>query len=436
MNYQNKTIGIWGYGRVGKAAAQFLESRGASILIYDEKPIQAPSSMQIAQSLEQLFEADYLLPSPGVDTRAYRTQYQGRWITELDLFHHYFRKPIIAISGSVGKTTVTHLLAQALTASGWRVEAIGNIGIPCVEAIEKQDELDAVVLEVSSFQLEYTQSFAPDLAIWTNLYPNHLDRHNSMQDYFEAKSHLIRYQTAQQSALLPAELFHELQKLHPKSSLSFFGLTSNKFTHPLFSIQEQEIRLHAHGTATPIILLHNLDQSVFPLNWLIVYAALDLLKVEPPVLNTINPIAHRLERVATIKGVTFYNDSKSTTPASTQAALAALAAPRTILFLGGLSKGIDRSPLIQSLQHTPLHVICFGKEAARLHQQCVALQIPSRSFATLDEAFRFCTSITQPKDCVLFSPAGSSFDLFENYEKRGEEFKALVLRYSQTNTIS
>jgi len=435
MNYTNKTIGIWGYGRVGKAAAQFLLERGATITIYDEKPIQAPTSMQIAKSVEQLFESDYLLPSPGVDTQAYRTQYKGKWLCELDLFHKHFHKPIIAISGSVGKTTVTHLLAQALAAAGWRVEAIGNIGVPCLDIVKQQDELDAVVLEVSSFQLEFAKSCAPDLAIWTNLYPNHLDRHGSMQDYFEAKSHLIRYQTKEQSALLPAELHQGLHDIHLKSSLSFFGKAPKIPNYPFFSIENQEIHLQNRDTTTSIIPLRDLDQSVFPINWLMVYAALHLLKVTPQPL-AIKPISHRLELVATIAGVTFYNDSKSTTPASTQAALATLAAPRTILFLGGLSKGIDRSPLIQSLQNTPLQVICFGKEAALLHQQCTALQIPSHSFATLDEAFQLCTMITQPNDCVLFSPAGSSFDLFENYEKRGEEFKALVLRYGKTTTIS
>ena len=435
MNYQNKTIGIWGYGRVGKAAAQFLHKHGASLLIYDEQPITVPKSMQVTQSLEQLFESDYLLPSPGVDTRKYRTQYKGNWLCELDLFHEHFRKPIIAITGSVGKTTVTHLLDQAVTAAGWRVEAIGNIGVPCLDIIEKQNELDAVVLEVSSFQLEYTKSFAPNLAIWTNLYPNHLDRHGSMQDYFTAKSHLIRYQTSEQSALLPVELYQELKDLGPQGTLSFFG-TAHKFDHPLFSIDEQEIRLHTQDCTTPVIPLSSLDQSVFPLNWLIVCAALHLLKVKPPPLSSINPIAHRLERVGMINGITFYNDSKSTTPAATQAAISAIDAPRTILFLGGLSKGIDRTSLIQSLQDTSLYVICFGKEADQLHNQCTALQISSHSFATLDEAFKFCISIAQPQDYVLFSPAGSSFDLFENYEKRGEEFKALVLRYSQTTTIS
>jgi UDP-N-acetylmuramoylalanine-D-glutamate ligase len=257
-----------------------------------------------------------------------------------------------------------------------------------------------------------------------------------MREYLDAKSHLIRYQTSKQSALLPVELADALLNLHPKSSLSFFGTAPHSRNYPLFSIEAQKICLHTHHTTIPIMPLSNLDPSVFSPNWLIVYAALRLLNVVPPVLSKINPIAHRLERVALINGITFYNDSKSTTPASTQAALSAVNAPRTILFLGGLNKGIDRTPLIKSLQHKPVQVICFGKEAEQLHTQCTALQISSRSFSTLYEAFQFCTTVMQPQDCVLFSPAGSSFDLFENYEQRGEEFKALVLTYCQTNSIS
>ena len=436
MNYTNKTVGIWGYGRVGKAAAQFLQKLGASILIYDKKPIIEPRSMRVVTSLDQLFQADYLLPSPGIDTREYRTQYQGTWLSELDLFREYFHKPIIAITGSVGKTTVTHLVTQALTVAGWRVHAVGNIGIPCLQIIEQQHELDAVVLEVSSFQLEYIKSFAPDLAIWTNFYPNHLDRHGCMQDYFDAKYNIIKYQTAQQSALLPVELSRRMCALPTKSTLSFFSPVHTDFDYSIFFIDKQEIRLHARGSTTPIMPLNKLDQSVFPINWLITYAALHLLKISPQPLTSINPIAHRLERVARMNGVTFYNDSKSTTPASTQAALAAINASRTILFLGGLSKGIDRTELIQALQHIAVQVICFGKEAVPLHQQCTVMQIPSCAFNTLSEAFHFCTTISKPNDCVLFSPAGSSFDLFENYEKRGDEFRALVLRYCQTNSIS
>lgn len=436
MNYTNKIIGIWGYGRVGKAAAQFLQSQGAFILIYDEKPINVPPTMHVVHSLKELFQSEYLLPSPGVDTRAHRMQYQGTWLCELDLFYEHFHKPIIAITGSVGKTTVTHLLTQALVAAGWRVQAAGNIGVACLDMVEQQHDLDAVVLEISSFQLEYAQLFAPALAIWTTFYPNHLDRHATMQDYFNAKYNLIRYQTKQQSALVPVDLLPSLQERFPQSSLSFFGSSTGSFPYPLFTIEQGEIRLQSPHGIRSLISLRNLDTAIFPLNWLIVYAAVSLLDVSPSALSTIQPIAHRLEHVATINGIMFYNDSKATTPASTHAALSALTAPRTILFLGGLSKGIDRTPLIQSLCDKPIQVICFGKEAEQLHAQCVASHIPSHIAATLEEAFAHCVSIAKPNDCVLFSPSGSSFDLFENYEKRGDEFKALVLRYSQRVTIS
>lgn len=436
MNYQNKTIGIWGYGRVGKAATQFLLNQGASVVVYDDKMVELPPSVHRAQSIDELFQTPYLLPSPGVDTRPYRQRYQGVWLSELDIFQHHFHKKIIAVTGSVGKTTVTHLLTQLLATAGWRVKAIGNIGIACLDIIAEQQELDAVVIEVSSFQLEYAQCFAPDLAIITNLHPNHLDRHASLNDYAQAKCTMLRHQQHGQHALLAYDILPHLPLHALQSTLSFFCRDLIKTDYPLFYIDQETIMYADQTVTTPLMPLHALDKAVFPLNWLVAYAAINVLRVTPCALPHIEPIAHRLERVATQDSITFYNDSKSTTPASTLAALEALRAPRILLFLGGLSKGIDRTPLIQALQKKPIQVICFGKEAPVLHENCASLGVPSHMFLNLSDAFSYCTHIMQPRDTILFSPAGSSFDLFENYEKRGEEFKALVLQYCQTRDIS
>ena len=173
----------------------------------------------------------------------------------------------------------------------------------------------------------------------------------------------------------------------------------------------------------------------FAVNWLIVEKALSLLGVAQQPLSAIQPIEHRLEHIAVIKGVVFYNDSKSTIPASTLAAVKNVTAKRIMLFLGGLSKGIDRTPLIAQLANKSIHVFCFGKEAEQLHAICAVNSIPSSSSANLDDAFALCVQTAGSGDCVLFSPAGSSFDLFENYEKRGEKFKQLVNTYRATISI-
>ena len=186
MKIDNAKIGIWGYGLVGQSAARFLSSMGAFIYIFDDTVKQ--SDFPPLSSRQELLETtDMILPSPGIDVRPYHALYSGIWLSELDIFHAYFRKKIIAITGSVGKTSVTHGLNFVLQKAGMRTIAAGNIGLPCLSLISHQNEYDAVVLEVSSFQLEHCIQFAPDVAIWTNFYPNHLDRHGTMENYFLAK---------------------------------------------------------------------------------------------------------------------------------------------------------------------------------------------------------------------------------------------------------
>ncbi len=405
MKLKNKTIGIWGYGRVGTAAATLCTDLGAHVIVYDASPeVLKTCPYAGTQSIDQLFaHADYIIPSPGVDITQYKDTYSGIWLSELDLFQSLFHKKIIAITGSIGKTSVTHMLTQALKAAGWRVHAAGNIGTPMLSMIAQQDALDAIVLEVSSFQLEHTQSFAPDLALWTNLYPNHLDRHKTVELYCAAKYQIIAHQTATQQALISTDLYNQIIRYQPKSSLHFFNPTQKPIHHP----------------------------SGFAANWLIIEKALELLHVPFPEALIVEPLEHRLEHITTINGATFINDSKSTTPASTLAAVNALQAPHITLLLGGLSKGIDRTPLIETLATKNITVHCFGKEAVSLFDACKRYNVPATCHKTLESAVQHSLSSICPQDIVLLSPAGSSFDEFTNYEQRGTFFKSLITCYKK-----
>ncbi len=405
MKIKNSVIGIWGYGLVGESAARFLASQGAKIVIFDTKKALKQAPFFSVRSLKQLFEADYILSSPGVDTRSYRSTYAGKWLSELDLFQQFFFKKIIAITGSVGKTTITHQLTHLLKQAGWRVQAAGNIGLPCLELITRQSELDAVVLEVSSFQLEWCQSFAPDLALWTNFYPNHLDRHGSMDQYFSAKYNLIRHQGPNQRVIVPMDLLKKIQSFHPRSIL------------------------HSFDPQLPSLALH----SGFNANNILLEKALSILKVSLTKSAPLPALEHRLEKVATINGVTFYNDSKSTTPTSTLAAVEQLEqkSSRILLLLGGLSKGIDRSELIKKLKHKNILLLCFGAEAKELFHMCRLTEITAFQAQSLKEAFNSALAHAKPDDITLLSPAGSSFDEFKNYEDRGRFFKELITHYHE-----
>lgn len=393
MKLNNKIIGIWGFGRVGQSVARFCAQKDAQIMVWNDSPIECPYPQ--ASSLDQLLEdCDYIVPSPGVDITPYFDRCPEKWLMELDIFQYYFIKKKIAITGTLGKTTVTTQLTESLKKCGLRAIAAGNIGLPCLDIIAQQNQLDVAVLEVSSFQLEHCISFAPDVALWTNFFPNHLDRHKTLDAYFKAKLSLLKHQTNLQAAILPLNIKEQIEPYKIKSSIIYFSETG-------FNLNKKIVEI-------ALKIITGSDQSIAQCS-----------------------LEHRLEPVITINNIQFINDSKSTTPQSTLAALQAVSGKRIILFLGGLSKGVDRSLLIKSLPRKSLIVLCFGKEAHQLHNWCQEQNILSYEYADLNQAFAQCTSIMESGDCILFSPSGSSYDLFENYEARGNHFKECVAQYSK-----
>jgi len=302
--------------------------------------------------------------------------------------------------------------------------------------------MDAALLEVSSFQLEYCKKFAPDLAVWTNFYPNHLDRHGSIYNYFAAKCLLISHQHTQQKALIPLNLLHAIKKQGlPSGHCSFFtdrqpNKTQLRCLQPknhLFFIDNSTIVKYMNGIYRPLINISDLPLLTFRENWLIICSILDMLTLPfallPKITQQLTLPKHRLEKIACVNAIDFYNDSKSTTPASTYAAVQKLNTKPIFLFLGGLSKNIDRTPFIRTLKNNVAYVYCFGTEAVLLHRICVAYAIPSAAYSTLDHAFLHAIKKIHPGSIVLFSPAGSSFDLFTNYQERGNYFKKLVNNY-------
>ncbi len=479
----NKKIGIWGFGVVGKAACTYLYPHAASLevleakepTISDQKLLQEkniPLYKQENYLATFLEHNDYILASPGIDLRPYAA-YAHKWITELDVLQEFFKKPIIAVTGSVGKTSVTSMLSQLMQHGPVRWYTGGNIGAGMLELLANRDEFDAALLEVSSFQLEQCRTFGPDLAIWTTFYPNHLDRHGSLQNYFDAKFTMIKHQTASQIALVPITLLPHIQHKTIQSQLCFFSAQKISATQRnelspcrVFCLEENNIVLYHQGVRTEIFG-DRLPAMSFKENWLMVISTLFLIHdffAMPQYVNRIYALCdaitlpeHRLEKVAmyhipahgecpsasegvsnhtngstrlTTNGVVIYNDSKSTTIESTLAAVQQLqgGSPITI-FLGGLSKGVNREPLIKALKDKVVAIYCFGKEAEQLKSWADGSEISAWSFANLDEAVAACIQNTKEPAQILFSPAGSSYDLFKNYIERGTRFKELVKKH-------
>jgi len=444
MNIKNKKIGIWGFGVVGKSALAYLRTLTPHLEVFDNNPLPPESitlldGIPVAPDLKTFLEQnDFIVPSPGIDLYPH-AHYSHKWLSELDLFAHANTGITVAVTGTSGKTSVTQLLGQLINAHGIQCAVGGNIGTGMLELLRNKS--DMTLLELSSFQLELNKSFAPDLAIWTNFSPNHLDRHGKLESYFEAKYKMLAYQNSEQQALLPWSLRDQLKKYNPSSALNFF--TTHTLTpeqlgavdtqERVYFIKDGVIVEYHNQTTTQLMHVDTLPKISFLDNWVLICAALHLLNIPTTAIAqataNLQLPEHRLEHVATIRGIDFYNDSKSTTPTSTFAAIAQLQARPIHLFLGGISKGIDRSDLIKNIKGKVVHVYCFGKEAEILYDLCLTHGIPSSAYATLETAVADCIKNMHSGDQLLFSPAGASFDLFKNYEERGKIFKALVNSY-------
>ncbi|HEX4068957.1 MAG TPA: UDP-N-acetylmuramoyl-L-alanine--D-glutamate ligase [Candidatus Babeliales bacterium] len=486
---KDKSIGIWGFGIVGKAAVNYFHVQGYQLGIMDKRNpheqeqdyIKEKKITWYYESQQELFfnSYDFIIPSPGININpdCYAT-HKDKWLFELDFFYSTFQKPIIAITGSIGKTSTTYILNELFKKLDIPVAMGGNIGIPTFDLIKQRNNVDYALLEVSSFQLNHCKTFAPHLAIWTNLHPNHLDHHTTEDKYFLAKENIIAHQTKNHISLVHFMLrntitppiaghqrsyfiatcptMHELSLLTHDEQLYYIqtspGARPACPTEPWRSrepvegylgvLEENNLEIssvmrYAGGIHTPIMeLTPALHALSFIENILLITAVCDLLKLKNQALNaiatTIQLPEHRIEKISAINNVEFYNDSKATTTASTLAAIKKLYPRPLHLFLGGLSKGVDRAPFIAQLRNQVKHIYCFGKEAESLHAVCIANDIPATYFSTLDDAIKACILLVTSGDCVLLSPAGSSYDLYENYEQRGKHFKELVMKYIES----
>lgn len=437
-----KSLGIWGLGVVGQSVARYCLAHNIPIALLNDRPLSPKQQEFLTQhgltcaqgtaAIEPFLAAhDQILVSAGIDLRPYQT-YAHKFIGELDLFAQEWHKPFIAITGTVGKTTVTHVLGAVLQYLGRKMAVGGNIGVGLCDLLQTAGDAQSAILEVSSFQLELSKHFAADLAIWTNLSPNHLDRHGTLEAYRDAKNKIITMQRAGQKALVPAALAHEIEK--GASDLFYFSdeKPSENFdaSAPIFYFDHNELRCRYQKSCAIIATITQAPQTILRQNWLIIASTLHLLGLNEHInevaayIDTIAKPEHRLELIGTIDGRIFYNDSKSTTPTATNAALEQFKDKSVTLILGGVSKGVDRTPFMQSLPKHISHVICFGGEANDLAAAC---SLPNISICeTLEQVVKIAHEKSAPGEIILFSPAGASYDLFTNYVERGDLFKKLI----------
>ena len=454
MEFNNKRVLVVGLGKSGVASALFLKAHGARVTASDTKSgdelrneipmlLDHGVTVETGGHGERTFrEQDLIVVSPGVPVDAPLLQ-QARSlgevvIGEIELAAQFLPGPIVAITGSNGKTTTTTLAGEILTAAGVPTLVGGNIGTPAISLAERATPEAAIVLEVSSFQLETIRTFHPKIAVVLNVTPDHLDRHRTLDVYVNAKARIFENQNNNDFAVLNAD-DATCVAMAERTRAQVFWFSREKEVKQGTSVRDGQI-LFRDGSAQreimqvseiPLKGAHNLE------NVLAAACAAALMGCAPEkirqAVREFKAVEHRLEFVASIRGVDYYNDSKATNVDATIKALESF--PANIhLILGGKDKGSDYSVLNDLLRKRVKRVYTIGAAAAKIESQIVSQKAGGPEVVraeTLENAIRKASTVAQPGDVVLLAPACASFDQFKSYEHRGRVFKEIVRGLAQ-----
>ncbi|MCM8812454.1 MAG: UDP-N-acetylmuramoyl-L-alanine--D-glutamate ligase [Candidatus Omnitrophica bacterium] len=454
MRIQGKKIVVVGLSRSGEAAARLARRQGAQVYVTDcadtaavREKAGALARRGIAVEYGAHTEAFLsgaaaVVASPGVKPSApplaWARVHRIPIYSEIEFAGWFCRAPVIAITGSNGKTTTTTLLGAIFRRAGWKAVVCGNIGIPWSAVIARAQTADVVVLEVSSFQLEHIERFRPRVAVVLNLSQNHFDHHADMREYARAKANITRNQTKKDYLVLNAD-DARVRAFGAKSSarICLFSRRirrAGRFpgrVHAAVGVDDGRIvewraaRSRRWGDTADIRIpgAHNLE------NVLAAALAARCLGVSPEIISravrAFRGVEHRCEPVARVRGVHFINDAKSTTVDATVKALEMCAPQSVLLICGGRDKGSDFKPIVPLLAEKARGIILIGEAAEKIAAACNGAVSLVRA-ASLREAVRRAYVQARPGDSVLLSPMCASFDMFENYEDRGRQFKALV----------
>ncbi len=431
---------VIGLGATGYSVVRYLRARGLTVAVVDSRAEPAlanqlkqefPEVLTYFGSLDcsQVTEADLLIVSPGLSLKEPALQtakYNGAVIAgDIELFLQENRMPLIAITGSNGKSTVTSLVGYMCNHVGCQALVAGNIGKPALDALTDGQHYDVAVLELSSFQLETTGSVPAQAAAILNISEDHMDRYDSMGDYTLAKARILR---GAERAVLPRHEERLAQITNVNERLTFgldapisdtdFGVVRKKSGRWLMRGDQRIMLLRD----VPLVGLHNV------LNVLSAFALLDFLALPTDQLidavKTFEGLPHRMQTVAEKNNIKWVNDSKATNVGAAQTALQNLEG-NIIWLAGGEGKGADFSDLQAAVAQSVKHAILFGTDAKNIRSalgDAVAITIVD----SLDDAVTLAAQQAEAGDTVLLSPACASFDMFDNFEHRGEQFARAV----------
>lgn len=439
---------VMGLGAAGLSTVRYLLNCGVRVKVSDRRGLEQiePETRQFLKqagveleagghSVAFLAGADAVIPGPGVPLDLpvlAAARQQGLPIMgELALAAGQFQVPVIAVTGSNGKTTVTSLIGALLQVAGKAPFVGGNIGTPLLDYFADPGPYATAVLELSSFQLDLAGDFRPDIGLLLNISPDHLDRHGSLDAYTSAKTRLFNSQVAGDCAILGAD-DPVVDATRINSGVSGFRFGREPRCEARIIDGKVRLRLE-HGweaiTATYDLAHTKLHSSVNQLNAAAAILAATLCGCSVEAIKrglaTFSPPPHRMAEVAEIDGVRFINDSKATNIGALQAALSGCTAP-VVLIAGGRDKGGDYTLLQEVVRQRVKHLVLVG-EAARLMQAALGGVVTTEHAATMEEAVRKAMAVSVAGDLVLLAPGCASFDMFSGYEERGRVFAESVL---------
>ena len=436
---------VIGLARTGLATALFCAKHNAIVTATDTRPEsdlgEAPAklrdagvTLELGGHVEKTYLAqDLIIPSPGVpadDPLLAKTRSKGITIwSEIELAYRFLEGELIGITGSNGKTTTTTLVHHILKAAGKKAILAGNVGTPLIACVELMNSETVSVVELSSFQLELTDQFRPDIAVFLNLTPDHLDRHKTLESYAAAKARIFAKQTELDAAVLNADDAPTVA-LAPKKKAQVFWFSRKKLVDQGACVRGTDVVIVHHGkhefamkiAEIPLAGAHNLE-NVLAAATAARLAGVDAVTIGNAV-KSFSGVEHRLEFVTEIGGVRYYNDSKATNVDATLKALDAFPG-RILVILGGKDKGSDYTVLQKPLREKAILALLIGAAADKIENQ-IAGSVAIERAGTLQHAVEVASQAAKRGDVVLLAPACASFDQFENYEHRGRVFKELV----------
>lgn len=445
IELRNQKILVVGLGKTGEALVNFLLSQGAQVWV-SEKKLASELKIDLGElekkgvrvetgghRLQTFLEADLIIPSPGVPPlpEIKAAQEKGvKVLAEIELARAFLKGKIIGITGTNGKSTTTTLIHKILRADHRRSHLAGNIGTPLIRYALSSREADIYVTEISSFQLEYCQNFSCEAAVFLNFSANHLDWHGSLEAYWTAKEKLFLNLNEKNIAILNRD-DPQVWALRRKIKAPVYFFSRKERVNPGLYVEDEWLYLNwkERKRVMPLKAIklpgaHNLENVMASL--LVAYLFQVPVSVMRKVVSQFSGLEHRLEKVATWRGVTFYNDSKATTVDATIKALTSLK-PGIVLIMGGRDKGADFSLLRPHFKKKVRHLILLG-EAKEKIRKALEGTVSIEEAASMREAVSLAALSARRGETILLSPACTSFDMFHDFEHRGRVFKQEVRR--------